>query len=143
MSAGDEIVEDVSRGFDRLHSLGTCSGSVRWMADVPHTDNLSSYQLGPPSVTRGIIFVGTDHGYLIAIADPAVYPSAQSRCSHAGFSIADCVSNGHQIVRDPIVLLQLDLGRGSLIRNEPAIANDRIFLTTLGGWVVMVESELV
>jgi hypothetical protein len=49
------------------------------------------------------------------------------------------VTNGYQIVSDPIVLSNVDIGRGRMIRNEPVIANDRVYVSTEGGWIVMLE----
>jgi hypothetical protein len=75
------------------------------------------------------------------MADPSVYPSAISRCSNAMETVANCVSSGYEIVKDPIVLKELPVGRGGLYRNEPVLANDRIYLSTVGGWVVLIEPE--
>ena len=141
MTGGHEVTEDVDRGFNRLHSLNSCSGGVRWLKDIPNTTNLAPYQLGPPTVSKGIIYVGTAQGRLIAIADPAVYPTAISRCSHPGFSVEDCEANGYSIIADPIILYNEPLERGSMIRNEPVIANDRIYVSTTSGWVLMLRPE--
>ena len=57
-------------GFSRLHALDVCAPSsqpVRWIADIPETiacprggpSQSCEYQLGPPTVTGGIVFVGT------------------------------------------------------------------------------------
>ena len=138
MVGGEETVEDLNRGFNRLHSLNACNGAVRWMANIPGASP-GSYQLGPPSVTKGIVFVGTAQGHLVAVADPSVYATALSRCSHSGFSVGDCQSNGFSVVKQPLVLLDINLSSGSLVRNEPVIANDRIFISTGSGQVIMLE----
>jgi hypothetical protein len=141
MVGGEEVTEDVDLGFNRLHSINACFGSVRWIKDIPGTTVGTAYQLGPPSIANGIIYVGTSQGRLIAIADPSVYPSAISRCSHPGFGVGDCEANGYVIVKDPIVLRNLNIGRGSMVRNEPVIANDRIYISTTDGWLIMIEPD--
>ena len=139
MTGGEEVTADVDLGFNRLHSINACFGNVRWIKDIPGTTVSVDYQLGPPSLSNGIVYVGTSQGRLIAIADPSVYVSAVSRCSHPGFSVADCAASGYVVVKDPIVLKNLNIGRGSMVRNEPVIANNRIYISTTGGYVIMIE----
>jgi outer membrane protein assembly factor BamB len=141
MTGGEEVVADVSKGFGRLHSINACFGNVRWLKNIPGVSPGADYQLGPPSISNGIIYVGTQQGRLIAIADPSVYPTANSICTDPDFDLADCVANGGDIVKDPIVLKDLNIGRGSMMRNEPVIANNRIYIATTGGWLVMIEPE--
>jgi len=151
MDGGEQIVDSTSFGFNRLHALDVCAGRanrVRWIADVPGA-LAADYQLGPPSVTRGIVYVGTTQGHLIAIADPSVWPSIGSRCSNPAVSNADCVANGFRLVPVPKVLLDLAVGTG-MIRNEPVLAGNRVFLAVSGapftgasmvGRVFMVEPK--
>ncbi len=140
MTGGEEVTDNVNLGFGRLHSVNACFGNVRWLKDIPGTGS-SSYQLGPPSISNGITYVGTRQGNLIAIADPSVYSTANSQCSNPAFSVADCVANGYSIVKDPIILKNLAIGRGPMIRNEPVIANNRIYISTTSGWLMMIEPE--
>ena len=139
MTAGEKVTDEVRWGYGHLHSLNVGTGAVRWIKAIEGVSSNSRYQIGPPTVTHGIVFVGTAQGRLVAIADPSVYPTADSQCSNPDFNLADCVANGAAIVKDPVVLFKDALGLGSLNRNEPVIANDQIFLTTGSGNVLMLE----
>jgi hypothetical protein len=93
-------------------------------------------------VTRGIVFVGTARGHLVALADPSRWYTASVRCSHPQVSVADCVANGFSLVPDPKVLLDLDLDPGSSsdrIATEPVLAGGRVFVATSDGVVYMLE----
>lgn len=140
-TGGEGIVQDIAAGFGRLHALNVCAGStgrVRWTADIPGASVGSQYQLGNPSVTRGIIFIGTTSGRLVALADPTKWPAQGSRCSRPDVSNANCVANGYSLVPIPTVLRDLPLGAGR-IRGEPALAGNRVFVATEGGVVFMLE----
>jgi hypothetical protein len=142
-TGGEGIVQDVGSGFGRLHALNVCAGAagrVRWTADIPGASLGSDYQLGNPSVTRGIIFIGTTSGHLVALADPTRWPSQGSRCSRPDISNADCVANGYSLVPVPTVLRDIALGAGR-IRGEPALAGNRVFVTTEGGVLFMLEPK--
>ena len=140
-TGGEGIVDDVAAGFGRLHALNVCAGNasrVRWTVDIPGASLSSEYQLGNPSVTRGIIFIGTSSGRLVALADPTKWPSQGSRCSRPDVSNANCVANGYSLVPIPTVLRNLSLGAGR-VRGEPALAGNRVFVATEGGVVFMLE----
>jgi hypothetical protein len=142
MTGGEEITDSTEHGFNRLHALNVCAGQgnrVRWIVDVPSTTAGISYQLGPPTVTRGIVYVGTAQGHLVAIADPSVWPAAGSRCSKPDISNADCVVNGFSLVPRPRVLLDLAVEPGAAILTEPVIAGNRIFVATMGGMLYMLK----
>jgi len=133
MDGGEQLVDSTMFGFNRLHALNVCAGRrdrVRWIADVPGASP-SDYQLGPPSVTRGIVYVGTAQGHLVAIADPSVWPSIGSRCSNPAVSNADCLAHGFRLIPLPKVLLDLPVGAG-MIRNEPVLAGNRVFVAVSG-----------
>ena len=128
-------------GFTRMHALDTCAPSrqpVRWIADIPDTAAMQEYQLGPPTVTRGIVFVGTAEGHLIVVADPAAYASGQLVCSNPEVAIANCATAGFAIVQRPIQLVDVNLGAGS-IQTEPTLAGGRVFVATDGGQVIMLR----
>jgi outer membrane protein assembly factor BamB len=133
-TGGEATVTSLNSGFNRIHSLNVCGGGgrVRWVANVPGT-SASPYQLGPPTVTHGIVFVGTARGHLVAIADPAVWSLATHRCSNPDVAVADCTANGFYLVPDTKVLLDLDLDPASAsdeIKTEPALAGGRVFVAT-------------
>jgi outer membrane protein assembly factor BamB len=141
MTGGENIVSDINSGFGRLHGLNTCaknSGRVRWLFDVPSAIVGATYQLGPPTVTRGIVFVGTAQGHLVAFADPTVKTSAGQRCSNPAVSNASCVASGFALVPQPAVLADVTLD-GSRILTEPALAGGRVFVATEGGRVFMLQ----
>jgi outer membrane protein assembly factor BamB len=140
-TGGLSVVDNHRDGFGRLHALNICAGNgnrVRWTADIPGANLGSDYQLGNPSVTRGIVFIGTATGRLIALADPSVWPAQGSRCSRTDVSNTDCEANGHKLVPIPTVLRDIGLAAGR-IRGEPALAGNRLFVATEGGVLFMLE----
>lgn len=141
MTGGRAVTYDVNEGFGRLHALNVCAGDsnrVRWIADIPGASIGDWYQLGPPSVTRGIVFIGTASGNLVALADPSAWPVTQgSRCTRTDVPADDCVSNGYRLVPMPAVLSNVSLGAGRIL-TEPVIAGGRVFVATEGGVVFML-----
>jgi outer membrane protein assembly factor BamB len=98
----------------------------------------SSYQLGPPTVNRGIVFVGTAQGHLIAFADPTVAAGVGLRCANPSVSNTDCAAQGFALVPQPSVLADVTLD-GRRILTEPALAGGRVFVSTEGGNVFMLQ----
>jgi hypothetical protein len=107
MDGGYEVeAGQAGSSFTRLHALHVCapsSGPVRWIANVPDTTpcppavssgQTCESQLGPPTVTGGIVFIGTATGHLIALADPSVYTSALSICSNPEVASAPMCGTG-------------------------------------------------
>lgn len=143
-TGGYDVATDVSDGFRHLYGLNACSGDqdrVRWIKDVPGMSYQSfGYTLGPPTVTHGIVFVGTNIGHLVAIADPSVFPALGWRCSDPDVPSALCAGNGFSLVPDPAVLLDLDLNAGP-IDTEAALVGDPVFVSTEGGKVVMLKTN--
>ena len=144
MDGGSEVTISPLPGLNRLHALNICSGGggrVRWIVDLPGTSvatDQRARQVGPPTVTRGIVYVGTAQGHLVAIADPSVWPSVGSRCSKPDVSITNCVTNGLPLVPNPNILLNLPLNAGAIF-TEPTLARGRVFVATSGGRVFMLE----
>lgn len=141
-TGGENIVSDINSGFGRLHGLNVCTGRgsprLRWLLDVPGVQIGATYQLGPPTVTRGVFFVGTTQGRLVAFADPAVAPGAGMRCANPLVANAACAAHGFALVPEPTVLADVLLD-GSPIRTEPALAQGRVFVATEGGRVFMLQ----
>jgi outer membrane protein assembly factor BamB len=135
-AGGEATTTALNQGLRRIHALNICGGPrVRWVADIPGLA-ASSYQLGPPTATRGIVFVGTSRGHLVALADPSVYATAMSRCSNPQIPLSACVANGFYVVPEPRFLLDLDLNPGNSgdrIATEPALAGGRVFVATSDG----------
>ncbi len=130
-------------GFGKLHALNTCAGPggrVRWIVDVPSVAPDAAYQLGPPTVTRGIVYVGTAAGHLVAVADPTRWPSTDSRCARTDIPKSLCVANGYPLVPVPKVLLDLPLNAGD-IKSEPVLAGARVFVATTGGVLVALTPK--
>jgi hypothetical protein len=146
MMGGQDVVPNVLAGYRRLHGLNVCAGGggrVRWMSDVPSIGLVSDPRqttMSPPSVTGGIVFVGTDQGHLVVFADPAIWPSQGLRCVRDGLDIQQCQAQGFALVPQPTVLADIDVARGQIIA-EPAIAGGRVFVATTGGRVVMLEPK--
>jgi putative pyrroloquinoline-quinone binding quinoprotein len=137
MTGGYEIELTTSYGFGRLHALNACGGGrVRWTLDIRSVPG-DGYQLGPPTVTRGIVYIGTNLGELVAIADPSVWPGQGSRCSRPEI-VGDCVANGYSWVPIPSILKRIQLGAG-VVRTEPVLAGGRVYVGTEGGIVFKLE----
>jgi len=99
---------------------------IRWIIDVPGASG--TYALGPPTVSRGMVFVGTGSGRLVVIADPSIHPAAGWRCSHPDVPAANCVASGFKLVPDPSILAQVQL-QGAIM-TEPALSRGRVFVAT-------------
>jgi hypothetical protein len=148
---GGEVVIDVAatpqgnyNGYRRLHALNVCSGRPAWIADLRAYTNViastHSWALGPPTVTDGIVYVGTNQSKLLAIADPSVWPASGSICTWTTLSNADCTTAGFSLVPDPMVLKVLDL-TGWMTRTEPVIANDHLYVATEAGRLYKIGPE--
>src|SRR5262249_15458194 len=115
-TGGLTVTTDAYEGFRHLYALNACAtdaNRIRWIKDVPNSSG-GQYSLGPPTVTRGIIFVGTDAGHLVIIADPSIVPADGTRCENPSVTTADCAANGFPLVSDPHVLDDIDLGAGAI-----------------------------
>jgi len=144
MSGGPQILDtgtpySTFQGYRHLHAFDVCAkqaGRARWVAllDAYTTAvmNTHDWGLGPPTVTDGIVYVGTNRGFLLAIADPSVWPSQAAHCTLPTLSNADCVSAGYELVPNPTVLKALDLG-GQIVRGEPALANGMLYVSNSDG----------
>ncbi|MGJ0491187.1 PQQ-binding-like beta-propeller repeat protein [Methylobacter sp.] len=149
MAGGQQIFDQSDpvltyQGYRRLHGINVCSGAVRWMAMLDaYTNPVSSthdWALGPPTVTDGIVYVGTNRGFLLAIADPSVWPSQGAQCTLPTLATADCVAAGYQLVPNPTVLKSLDLG-GVILRGEPALANGMVYVANSSGRLFRIAPE--
>lgn len=132
MTGGENVTTNVTSGYKRLHALNACASNAdrtRWMIDVPGASG-TTYSLGPPTVSRGMVFVGTNSGRLVVIADPSISPGVGWRCSNPDVTNANCVSNGFKFVPEPAVLADVQL-QGQIL-TEPALARGRVYVAT--GW---------
>jgi len=144
-AGGWSLVQDGMSGVQgRLHALNPCATTkndrVRWIEDVPDANGYVT----TPVVTGGIIFVGTNKGYLVALGDPTVVPPKGWRCSNTNplyDNPSDCKAHGFVLVPIPTVLASVHIDDGDLtaLRNEPAQARGRIFVGTSKGHVYMLE----
>jgi outer membrane protein assembly factor BamB len=144
MAGGPQILDtsdpvSTFRGYRHLHAFDVCAGDggrVRWVALLENytneVSNTHDWGLGPPTVTDGIVYVGTNRGFLLAIADPSVWPSQGAQCTMPTLSTSDCIAGGYQLVPNPTVLKALDLG-GQIVRGEPALANGSVYVATTPG----------
>jgi outer membrane protein assembly factor BamB len=142
-------------GYARLHALNTCTPDpqrARWILDVPNATPGNGYGIGAPTVTGGIVYVTTDQGHVVAIADPALRPAVGYQCSNEFINPPStgplwnfiCLLDGFQLVPTPQVLANVALPDGADaagLRNEPAITRDRLFVGTLGGHVYALSTK--
>jgi outer membrane protein assembly factor BamB len=149
MSGGPQILDTSDplatfQGYRHLHAFNVCSGNPQWVALLDGFTNVvnstHSWALGPPTVTQGIVYVGTNQGFLLAIADPSVWPSQGARCTMPTLNNADCVAAGFQLVPNPTVLKALNLG-GQILRGEPALAHGMVYVANSAGFLFRIAPE--
>jgi outer membrane protein assembly factor BamB len=151
---GLEGTNACTAGYARLHALNSCTPDpqrARWILDVPSATPGDGYGIGAPTVTGGIVYVTTNQGHVVAIADPALRPPAGFQCTNEFINPSTgplwpvlCVAFGFQLVPTPQVLANVALPDGSsaaALRNEPAITRDRLFVSTMGGHVYALSTK--
>jgi outer membrane protein assembly factor BamB len=146
---GLDTTTNLTAGYRQLHALNVCAPEnrrVRWIKDVPATSGFATYPLGPPTITHGIIYVGTVDGHLVVIGDPQVVPAAGWRCSDPSVSTPICALLGSlgsviRLVPDPTVLADIALPGATGIFGEPALVGDRVMVADVGGKVFMLETN--
>src|SRR5579864_1862179 len=139
-TGGLNVTTNVSDGFRHLYALNACASDIdriRWIKDVPNSLG-NEYLRGPPTVTHGIVYVGTDLGHLVVIADPSIWPATGWRCTDPDISSVNCVASGFTLVPDPAVIADVNLTAGS-INTEPALTGDPVYVSTDGGKVFMLK----
>jgi outer membrane protein assembly factor BamB len=132
------LVSGASSGYGKLHALNACAPDslrVRWILDVPGAATWG-YGLGAPTVTGGIVYLGTSQGHVLAIADPSVAPAAGVRCANTNYTVAQCAGAGYTTVPVPAVLANVTVGGG--MWNEPALAAGKVYVATDAGTVHML-----
>jgi outer membrane protein assembly factor BamB len=145
VTGGENVPQDVAAGYGKLHALNVCEKDekqrVRWIADIPGATS-SGYALGAPTVTGGIVYIGTDQGHLVVLADPSIVPAAGWRCSNIHYATpADCTGAGYVVVPQPTILKDIvlpDAGNIAGLREEPVLAKGRVFVATGEGHVYML-----
>jgi outer membrane protein assembly factor BamB len=123
-----------------LHALNACAKEedrVRWIANIQDNfDQNNHVSYSTPTVTGGIVFIGTNEnpndkkGHLVILADPLVAPAAGSTCPNLAYTTADCP---YKTVHIPTTLADIampDGGSLAAMRNEPVLAEGRVFVAT-------------
>ena len=95
-------------------------------------------------MTGGIVFVGTNQGHLVVLADPSVTAADRVlRCSNIDYpTAAACAAAGYRLVPIPKVIANIQIPDGGslvAIRNEPVLAGGRVFVGTNKGHVYMLQ----
>lgn len=149
MVAGGEsrMADGPTSGYGRLHAINICakneSTRIRWLLDVPHATLGQGYTVGAPTVTGGVVYVGTDQGHVVAIADPSIVPTTATRCSNVDYTTsASCTAAGYVLVPVPTVLADVAVpDKSSLVglRNEATLAGGSVFVASKGGHVYMLS----
>jgi hypothetical protein len=95
-----------------------------------------------------MVYVGTDQGHLVAIADPSIHPAAGWRCNDPLISNLTCsiiqALSPNSIVRlvpDPAVLADVTLPGAGSIFGEPSLTRNRVFIAGSGGKLFMLEVD--
>ena len=152
-TGGWDTTTNLSGGYQQLHALNVCaqdSQRVRWLKDIPSDPNYigwangseGTYPLGPPTVTvDGMVFVATDQGHIIAVADPTLKAPLGTRCEDPAIASAMCTAHGRRLVPDPWIhdVALPGSPNNDGIFGEPAIANGRIYVATISGHVYMLQ----
>jgi outer membrane protein assembly factor BamB len=153
VTAGGEgltAADGINDGYGKLQALNACevteANRVRWIVDIPNADLKGSggpgYAIGTPTVTGGIVFIGTNQGHLVALADPSVWPASGSRCSNVRYATADdCLKNDYVLIPVPAILANVtlpDAGNISEMRDEAALADGKVFVASNMGHVYML-----
>ena len=163
MAAGwSTLAGNLRAGYHRLHAFHVCGGPggrLRWILDVPgvtgdcadpppwdrqqgHFEQTARNCLGPPTVAEGIVFVTTNGGHLVAAADPATGVPYFERCGIVDLPLSACSLFGIDFrVAEPGVILDLDLRAGPIF-TEPVLVDGRVYVSTDGGRVLMLERPL-
>jgi outer membrane protein assembly factor BamB len=149
---GWEVIPNVNEGYQQLHALNVCASDtqrVRWLKDIPSNPAYSgssnplegTYPLGPPTVTvDGMVFVGTNQGHIVAVADPTLKAPLGNRCEDPGISNAQCTAHGRRLVPDPWIHdVALPGSPNDGIFGELVIANGNIYVATISGHVYMLQ----
>ncbi|HKV11319.1 MAG TPA: PQQ-binding-like beta-propeller repeat protein [Thermoanaerobaculia bacterium] len=146
---------DFLGGYRRLHALNVCepgefNDHLRWLIDLKDytSDDCADPHercLGNPTITRGIVYIGTNTGHLLALGDPEVLSQHDGlRCENSDVVSGDCENAGYRLVPQPKILASIDLD-GSMVYTEPALANGKIYVSTDesnvsgGGFVYMLR----
>jgi outer membrane protein assembly factor BamB len=162
-TGGESLVQDgVNAGYGYLHALNACATTdntrVRWIAGIPYS-SAGAVSLGAPTVTGGVVFIGTNQGYLVVLADPSIWPPIGFTCSNPDYPVdigddhcephcreivrrLNCLQAGYAIVPIPqelAIVVMPDGGDIARLRNEPALAKGRVFVGTGNGHVYMME----
>jgi hypothetical protein len=143
-TGGENLVADgVGANASKLHALNACATAeqdrVRWIADIPNiTAQNGHVSYSSPTVTGGIVFIGTNQnpgdnkGHLVVLADHSVAPASQQVCSNPDFPLAACTTPYAPVWSlQPLADFPMPDG-GSLasMRNEPVLAEGRVFVAT-------------
>lgn len=142
-------------GYHRLHALNICAADaqrVRWIKDIPGTTSYSqgpagTYALGPPTVTpAGMVFVGTNQGHIVAIADPSLRPALGNRCEDPTFDSAQCTQQNRRLIPDPWIFDLALPGAtsgpntyGDGIAGEVVISDGAIYVATISGHLYKLQ----
>jgi outer membrane protein assembly factor BamB len=142
-TGGYPVTANPYEGFRHLYALNACAADaqrVRWIKDIPNSSQ-GEYSLGPPTVDRGIVYVGTDQGHLVVIGDPLVVAPDGMRCYDPVLPNNICQIFHLPMVPDPHVIANVNLNAGT-INTEPALLrNGRVYVSTDGGQVVMLKPK--
>ena len=108
-------------GYGKLYALNACAieekSRVRWLTnatDLPHNSG-GGYSLGSPTVTGGLVYVGTDEGHLLVLADPSVAPGIGFQCADVTYTTAaSCAAANYSLVPIPKLLADIAMPMGAI-----------------------------
>jgi hypothetical protein len=136
MKAGGEplIDQGVPDGYRRLYGISACGDNrVRWRTEqLVKNASDPGYALGAPTMSKGITYVTTSTGHVIAIGDPSRDVVPTFGCSNPYFGVEDCPPSS-QLVQIAPILADVplpDSQDAASLRIEPVIANGKLYVGT-------------
>jgi outer membrane protein assembly factor BamB len=171
-TGGENLVNDTAMAnYGNLIALNACATSeqqrVRWISLVPHNSGKPKALASPTVTDNGIVFIGTDLGHLVVLADPTVSGQAGEICSNPDYSTlasqqptppcppglkcplptiiiqpqpSPCIKAGYSVVPVPSVLFDQqvpDMGDIADLHKEIVPAEGGLFVSTKNGHVYM------
>jgi outer membrane protein assembly factor BamB len=134
----ESFVTSRGAGHGSIEALDMCAADsvrVAWLMRVPNATTRGD-GMSAPSVSGGIIYVGTNEGgigHVMAFADPRTLPPAGQVCLDPDVPPNECAARGSRAVAVPQVLAAVPVAGG--IRAEPVLAYGRVYVTTTNGYL--------
>ena len=141
-------LEELGIGFVAFSPLGKgfLTGAINEKTQFASNDFRNIVPRFTPEARKAsLVTVGQidRDGHLVVLADPSVTAATGSRCSNIDYpTAAACTAAGYSLVPIPKVIANIQIPDGGslvAIRNEPVLAEGRVFVGTNKGHVYMLQ----